>query len=88
MLNFINQEKTLQGMFLVPLEKEEGIFREAERVKIFQRPLAAGRSEEKLTHTVKGFLMLDSRMTAGGVGKEAAGGERRPVRKLAGSAMN
>lgn len=81
LLDFIVKKETLMAMYLFPMERDEGIFRDSEREQIFQRPLSAGRSEDKLAHTVKNFLMLDA------VVARMVSGSGRPMMGLAESAM-
>jgi hypothetical protein len=88
-LDFIDQEQTLEAMFLKPMGQEEGIFRESEvdRPDLFWDPFASGRSEDKLSHVVKGFMMMDQRLATPGNELEPVNGARKPVRRLARSAM-
>jgi hypothetical protein len=81
LLDLIAKKETLMAMYLFPMERDEGIFRDPEREQIFQRPLSAGRSEDKLAHTVKNFLMLDAVMA------RMVSGSGRPMMGLAESAM-
>lgn len=82
LFDFLRRERTLKAMYLKPVTTEDGLIRDAQRVRFLQEPLAKGRSEDKLMHIVKGFLMVDQYP-----GGEETGRARRPVRRLAASAM-
>ncbi|RDI84568.1 hypothetical protein Vi05172_g5289 [Venturia inaequalis] len=65
-LTYLSSPENMEKMHLSCFEEhadllDSGIFRESkrERVKLFGDFLAVGRSEEKLTHAVKGFLLDD-----------------------------
>jgi hypothetical protein len=93
-LDFISHGKMLESLFLEPMGRDEGIFRESEvdRQRLFRRPFAAGRSEDKLNNVVRGFMLLDQRIDSMAVAVDGqtnglANGNRMPVRRLANSLM-
>ncbi|TID24257.1 hypothetical protein E6O75_ATG02622 [Venturia nashicola] len=68
-LTYITNPENMEKLHLTPFDEhahlqDTGVFREEkkkERVKMFGDFLATGRSEEKLTHAIKAFLLEDQR---------------------------